>query len=133
MQIQIRLLLKEEQYKQAPNKCFTDQGLNKCLIARNKCLTAKLLKQGYQYHKLRKAFPKFYRRHYELISKFNVGLISLLHQGLSEPEFYGDLVYKFKKIMGRTHFSDQFRKIIICHKSIGYDLNVMRQSCMLSY
>ena len=64
---------------------------------RNKCLTAKLLKQGYRYHKLRKAFSKFYRRHYELISKFNVGLKSLLHQGLSEPEFYGDLVYKFKK------------------------------------
>ena len=62
---------------------------------RNKCLHAKLLKQGYRYHKLRKAFSKFYRRHYELISKFNVGLRSLLHQGLSEPEFYGDLVYKF--------------------------------------
>ena len=57
---------------------------------RNKCLTAKLLKQGYRYHKLRKVFSKFYRRHYELISKFSVGLKSLLHQGLSEPEFYGD-------------------------------------------
>ena len=44
---------------------------------RNKCLTAKLLKQGYRYHKLRKAFSKFYRRHYELISKFNVRLKSL--------------------------------------------------------
>ena len=31
-------------------------------------------------------------------------------QGLSEPEFYGDLVYKFKKIVGRKNFSDQFRK-----------------------
>ena len=36
--------------------------------ARNKCLTAKLLHQGYRYHKLRKTFSKFYRRHYELIS-----------------------------------------------------------------
>ena len=35
---------------------------------------------------------------------------SLLHQGLSEPEFYGDLVYKFKKIRGMNDFSDQFRK-----------------------
>ena len=34
---------------------------------RNKCLTAKLLKQGYRYHKLRKAFSKFNRRHFELI------------------------------------------------------------------
>ena len=33
---------------------------------RNKCLTAKLLKQGYHYHKLKKAFSKFYRRHYNL-------------------------------------------------------------------
>ena len=80
---------------------------------RNKCLTAKLLKQVYRYHKFRKAFSKFYRRHYELISKFNFGLKSLLHQGLSEPEFYGDLVYKFKKIRGVTDFSDQFRKIIM--------------------
>ena len=99
--------------------------------ARNKFLTLKLLKQGYRYHKLRKAFSNFYRQHYELISKFNVGLKSLLHQGLSEPEFYGDLVYKFKKIMGKTDFSDQFRKIIIRHKRIGYDLNVMRQSACL--
>ena len=53
---------------------------------------------------------KFYHRHYELISNFNVGLKSLLLPGLSEPEFYGDLVNKFKKIMGRTDFSDQFRK-----------------------
>ena len=69
--------------------------------ARNDCLT-------YRYHNLRKAFSKFYRRHYELISKFNVGFKSLLHQGLSEPDFYGDFVYKFKTIMGRTDFSDQF-------------------------
>ena len=35
--------------------------------ARNKCLFAKFLKQGYRYHKLIKAFPKFYRPQYELI------------------------------------------------------------------
>ena len=76
----------------------------------------------------RKRFTKFYRQHNELVPKFNVGLKSLLHQGLSEPEFNGDIVYKFKKFMGRTDFSDQFRKIIIPHKRISYDLNVMGQS-----
>ena len=65
---------------------------------RNKLLTQKLLKQGYRYHKLRKTFSKFYRRYYDLISKFQVGLKSLLRQGLSEPDFYGDLVYKLKKL-----------------------------------
>ena len=72
---------------------------------RNKLLTQKLLKQGYRYHKLRKTFSNFYRRYYDLISKFQVGLKSLLHQGLSEPDFYGDLVYKLKKIVGSNNFS----------------------------
>ena len=66
-----------------------------------------------------------------MVSNFNVGLKSLLHQGLSEPEFYGDLVYKFKKIRGSTDFSDQFRKIKMRYKRIGYNLNVMRQSACL--
>ena len=64
---------------------------------RNKVLTANLLRQGYRYHKIRKAFSKFYRRHFDVMSKYNVGLKILLLQGRSEPEFYGDLVYKFKK------------------------------------
>ena len=95
--------------------------------ARNKCLTAKLLQQGYLYHELRKTFSKFYRRHYELISKFNVGLKTLLRDALSEPEFYGDLVYKFKKLIGRNDFSFQFRKIITRYRRIGYNLNDMQQ------
>ena len=40
--------------------------------ARNKNLTAKLLQQICRYHILRKTFSKFYRRYYELVSKFNV-------------------------------------------------------------
>ena len=81
--------------------------------AQNKCLTSKLLQQGYRNHKLRKTVSKFYRRHYEFISKFNVGLKTLLREGLSEPEFYGDLVYKFNILIGRNDFSFQIRKIII--------------------
>ena len=63
------------------------------LILVYKVLTAKLLRQGYRYHKLRKAFSKFYRRHFDIVSKCNVGLKTLLLQDLSEPVFYGDLVY----------------------------------------
>ena len=97
-------------------------------------MAAKLLQQGYRYHKLRKTFSKFYRRHYELVSKFSVGLKTLLHQGLSEPEFYGDYgAYKFKTNVGRADFSDQFRKIIVCYKRIGYNINIMRQSACLVF
>ena len=77
---------------------------------RNKVLTAKLLRQGYRYQTLRKAFSKFYRRHFDIVSKFNVGLKTLLLQGLSEPEFYGDLVYKFRKIIGKIDFPYHFKK-----------------------
>ena len=35
--------------------------------------------------------------------------MSVLHDGLSEPEFYGDLVFKLK-LIGWNVFSFQFRK-----------------------
>ena len=49
---------------------------------RIKVLTAKLLRQGYRYHKLHKAFPKFYRRHFDIVSKYNVGLKILWRLGV---------------------------------------------------
>ena len=105
---------------------------------RNKVLTAKLLRQGYRYHKIRKAFSKFYRRHFDIVSKYNVGLKTLLLEGLSEPEFYGDLVYKFRKIIGKNDFPYHFKKIIVRdkkiivrYKKIGYNLDVLQQTACL--
>ena len=67
---------------------------------RNLFLTAKLLKQDII--KFEKHFKsKFYYRHSELIVKYNIGSKTLLQQGISEPIFYGDLVYKFKRIVGK--------------------------------
>ena len=95
---------------------------------RNKALTAKLLKQGYRYFKLRKAFPKFLSQTQCLVRKYSVSLKTLLQQGISEPEFYGDLVYRFRKIVGKSNFSEQFRKLINRYKRIGYSLDIMRQT-----
>ena len=75
---------------------------------RNKALTAKLLRQGYRYFKLLKAFSKFYRRHSALLEKYSVGLKTLLQQGISKPDFFGDIVYRFRKIVGKSNFSEQF-------------------------
>ena len=69
--------------------CYNVEDFNN----RNLFLTAKLLKQGYRYHKIRKAFSKFYHSHSELIVKYKIGLKTLLQQGISEPILYGDLVY----------------------------------------
>ena len=81
--------------------------------------------------KFKKHFSKFYHRHSELFVKYNIGLKTLLQQGISEPIFYGDLVYKFKRIVGKPNFSDQFKKIIKRYIKVGYILDVMRQFACL--
>ena len=45
--------------------------------------------------------------------------------------FYGDLVYKFKRIVGKPNFSDQVKKIVKLYIRVGYKLDVMRQSACL--
>ena len=57
--------------------------------------------------------------------------LSLLRQGLSEPELYGHLVYKLKKIVGPNDISAQFIKIISHYKKNGYNINVLQQTACL--
>ena len=44
---------------------------------------------------------------------------------MPEPEFYGNLVYKLKKIVGTKNFSAQFIEIISHYIKIGYTINVL--------
>ena len=62
-----------------------------------------------------------------------MGLKSLLRQGLSESEFYGDLVYKLKKIVGSNsfQFSAQFIKIMFHYEMVGHNINVLQQTACL--
>ena len=54
------------------------------------------------------------------MAEYNIGLKTLLQQGISVPIFYGDLVYKFKRIVGKPNFSDQFKKIIRRYITVGH-------------
>ena len=65
------------------------------------------------------------------MSKYNVGLKTLLLQGLSEPEFYGDLDCKFRKIIGKNDFPCRFKKMVVRCGGISYNKNVMRQTACL--
>ena len=68
------------------------------LQARNKSLTAKLLQQGCRYHKqTSKDFLQIWSPTLWIGFYIQCWIKTLLHQDLSEPEFYDDLVYKFKK------------------------------------
>ena len=65
---------------------------------------------------------------------FWIIVLLALTQGISEPEFYGDLVYRFRKIVGKSNFSEQFRKLIKRYKRIGYSLDIvdiMRQTACI--
>ena len=68
----------------------------------------------------------------DLIEKYHVSLKKLLQQGISNPEFYGDLVYKFKKVIVNPNFSDLFKRIIR-FKNVGYNLDIIRQTACLDF
>ena len=78
-----------------------------------------------------KPFSQFYRRYYDLISKFQVELKSFLRQELLEPDFYGDKVYTLKKIVGSNNFLAQFIKIISHYIKDCYNINVLQQTACL--
>ena len=56
-----------------------------------------------------------------------------MQRGICNPEFYGDFVYKFKKIIGNTNFSDLFKRIINRFKRAGHTLDIMRQTACLNF
>ena len=66
-----------------------------------------------------------------MVEKYKVSLKTLLQQGISEAEAYSDLVYRFRKLVEKSNFSEQFRKLINRYKRIGYSLDIMRQTACL--
>ena len=56
-----------------------------------------------------------------------------MQKGICYPEFYGDLVYKFKKIIGNPNFSDLFKRIVKRFKRAVYTLDIMRQTACLVF
>ena len=78
------------------------------------------------------AFSKFYRRCCDLISRSRVGLESLLHQGLSEPDLYGDLVCGLGRIVGSDGFSAQFVEVVSHCGKVCCGVGVMwRTACLV--
>ena len=100
---------------------------------RNLYITNKLLHQGYRYFKLRKYFTKFYYRNSDLVLKYNTDLKTLLREGISSPAFYGDVVYKLRKIMGHGNFPLVFAKIIKRFIKRGYDPTILRHTACLVF
>ena len=98
---------------------------------RNRVITAKLLGQGFRYHKLRRTFTKFYRKNNTLLEKYHTSLKVLLKEGISQPSFYGDVVYKLRRISGLVDFSNRFTKLIGKYVGKGYDPLILQCTACL--
>ena len=54
-----------------------------------------------------------------------------MQQGICNPEFFGDLVYKFKKIIGNPNFSDLLKPTVNRFRQAGYSLDIRRQTASI--
>ena len=68
-----------------------------------------------------------------LLCQYHVSLKELMQQGICTPEFYGDLVYTFKIIIGNPNFSNLFKRIVNHFKRAWYTLDSMRQTACLVF
>ena len=76
-------------------------------------ITSKPLTQGYRYHKLRKTFEKFFRSYSELLSEFGeISFQEYVNEGDSQSVFYGDLVYKLRRVKCAANFVSLGSKIV---------------------
>ena len=90
--------------------------------SKNLQITSKLLTQGYRYHKLRKTFGKFFRSYSQLLSKFcDISFQEYVSKGIFHPVFYGDLVFKLRRVKGTPNFISSGSKIVKRLRRRQYD------------
>ena len=95
--------------------------------SKNLQISSKLLLQGYRYNKLRKTFGKFFRSYSE--SKFGaISFQEYVTNGISHPVFYGDHVYKFRRVRGSTNFITSGTKIVKLFQRRQYDRGIIENT-----
>ena len=76
-------------------------------------------------------FQKVYRRHFDLMSKYCVGLRALVLQGLSEPGFCGGVECGSGEVVGDYGFPCRFMGMIVRYRKIGCGMDVLRKTACL--
>ena len=78
--------------------------------------------QSYRFHKLRKTVGKFFRSYSELLPKFGaISFQEYVSKGITHPVFYGDLVYKLRRVKSETNFISSGLKIVKRLRRRQYD------------
>ena len=100
--------------------------------SKNLQLTSKLLTQGYRYHKHQKTFGKFFGSYSELLTKFgDISFQEYLSKGIAHPVFYGDVVYKLRRVKGTPNFISSGSKIVKLIRRRHYDQVIIERTICL--
>ena len=100
--------------------------------SKNLQITSKLLTQGYRYHKLRKRFGKFFSSYSQLLSKFgDISFQEYVSKGISQPVFYGDIVYKLRRVKDTPNFISSGSKIVKHLRRRHYDPSIIERTISL--
>ena len=97
----------------------------------NKILAQNFLEQGFWYHKLRKTFSKFYRRYYDLISKFHAGLSLSWAKDFLNLGFMLTWCISWIILLALIIFQRSLLKIISHYKKIGFNPYVLQKTACL--
>ena len=90
--------------------------------SKNLQITSKLLTQGNRYHTLRKTFGKSFRSYSEFLYKFGeITFQEYVSERISHPIFYGDLVYKLRRVKCETNFVSSGSTIVKRLRRWKYD------------
>ena len=83
----------------------------------------------YRHHKLRKTFGKFFRAYSDLLSKFGeISFQEYVSEGISQPVFYGDLIYKLRRVKCEANFVSSGSKIVKRIRRRKYDPVVIERT-----
>ena len=74
-------------------------------------------------------FGKLFRSYYELLSKFGaISFQDYVSQGITHPVFYGDLVYKLRRVKGEANFISSGSKIMKRLRRRQYDPAIIERT-----
>ena len=78
---------------------------------------------------LKKIFGKSFRSYSELLSKFRkISFQEYVSEGISHPVFYGDLVFKLRRIKGAANFVLSGSKIVKRLRRRKYDSVIIERT-----
>ena len=104
--------------------------------SKNRQITSKLLTQGYRYHRLWKTFGKLFRSYSEMLSKFgDISFQEYVSKGIPHSVFYGDLVYKLRRVKDTPNVISSVSKIVkrLRRRSRQYDPSIIERTICLVF